>query len=102
MQSADGNGATTTEVHALNAPNAASWYRIIVSYDAQAQTMSMYINGTLQGTAKFDATWSPNGALSLGSGLVKGDTTNWYSGNLADLWIWNRALTPTQVDNAAK
>jgi hypothetical protein len=102
MQSADSLSATTTEVQALKAPKPSQWYRIIVSYNAQTQTMSLYLGGVLQGTAKFDASWAPTGPLSFGSGLEKGDTTNWYTGNLTDMWLWNRAMTPTQVDNAAK
>jgi hypothetical protein len=100
MKSADSATATTTEVQALAAPKPADWYRIIVSYNAQTQTMAMYVGGVQQGTAKFDASWAPAGSLSFGSGLVKADTTNWYTGSLADMWIWNRAMTPTQVNTA--
>jgi len=100
MQSADSATATTTEVRALATAKQSDWYRIIASYNSQTQTMSLYIGGVLQGTASFDADWSPTGPLSFGSGLVKGDTTNWYSGSLADMWIWNRSMTPAQVNSA--
>ena len=100
MQSADSATATTTEVGALATAKKSTWYRIIASYNAQSQTMSLYVGGVLQGSASFDADWTPTGPLSFGSGLVKGDTTNWYSGSLADMWIWNRSMTPAQVNTA--
>ena len=102
MQSADTASATTTEVRALAVAKQQTWYRIIASYNAQTQTMSLYIGGVLQGTASFDAAWSPTGPLSFGSGLINADTTNWYSGNMADMWIWNRSMTPAQVNTAAQ
>jgi serine/threonine-protein kinase len=101
MQSSDSSGATTTEVHAISAPKPNDWYRIIASYDAQTQTMTLYIGGVSQGTAKFDASWAPTGSLSFGSGLVHGVATNWYAGNLTDMWIWSQAMTPAQVAKAA-
>ncbi|HEY3873343.1 MAG TPA: protein kinase [Actinocrinis sp.] len=100
MQSADTAGAKTTEVTALSAPDAASWYHVVASYNAQTHTMNLYIGGVLQGISHFDADWAPTGPLSIGSGLEQGQTTNWYSGNMADLWTWNRAMTPNQVTQA--
>ena len=100
MQSSDSASATTTEVRAQATAKKSTWYRIIASYNAQSQTMSMYIGGVLQGTATFDAAWTPTGPLSFGSGLVNADTTDWYSGSLADMWIWNRSMKPSQVDTA--
>jgi len=102
MQSSDTANAGTTKVEAKVQPTPAQWYRVIASYDAEAHTMSFYLGGVLQGAKHFDANWTPTGPLSFGSGLQKGITTNWYAGNLADLWIWNRAMTPHQVDQAAK
>ena len=102
MQSDDTSHPTTARVEALAAPAPAQWYRIIASYNDRTHSMSLYIGGVLQGSKKFDAEWVPTGPLSFGSGLEKGITTNWYDGSLADMWIWNRALTPSQVDQAAK
>jgi len=102
MQRADTIGAATTKVEAIAETTAANWHRVIASYDAQKHSISFYLDGALQGTKPFDATWMPTGPLSFGSGLEQGVTTNWYAGNLADMWIWNRAMTPGQVDQAAK
>lgn len=102
MQTSDSSSASTTRVEAKAAATVAPWYRVIATYDAQTHTASLYLGKVLQGTKQFDARWVPTGPLSFGSGLQKGVTTDWYAGNLADLWIWNRALTPSQVDQAAK
>ena len=102
MQSSDSANAGATKVEAKAQSIPTQWYRVIASYDAEAHTMSFYLNGVLQGAKHFDANWTPTGPLSFGSGLQKGVTTNWFAGNLADLWIWNRAMTPHQVDQAAK
>lgn len=102
MQTADTPSPGTTKVEAVAESTGANWYRVIASYDAQAHTMSLYLDGVLQGTKTFDAKWAPTGPLSFGSGLQKGVTTNWYAGSLADMWIWNRAMTPGEVDQAVK
>ena len=102
MQSADSATAHVTQVVALGQPAMGTWYRIIASFDASSHTMSLYIGGAQQGTAKLTPGWSPTGPLSFGSGLEKGVVTNWYSGSLADMWLWNRAMTPNQVDQATK
>jgi hypothetical protein len=102
MQSADTPGASATKVEADTESTGANWYRVIASYDALKHTMSFYLDGVLQGTKHFDATWVPTGPLSFGSGLKDGVTTNWYAGSLADMWIWNRAMTPGEVDQSAK
>jgi hypothetical protein len=100
MRSADSGSAATTEVKALNAPKSTDWYRLVASYDSSTQTMTFYIGGVSQGTATFSAGWAPTGGLSFGSGLENGTATNWYAGNLTDLWIWNSAMTPSQVNKA--
>jgi hypothetical protein len=102
MQGADSATAHVTQVVALAQPAAGTWYRIIASYSASSHTLSLYIGGTLQGTATYASNWSPTGPLSFGSGLEKGVVTNWYSGSLADMWLWNRAMTPDQVNQATK
>jgi hypothetical protein len=102
MQSADSAGAHVTQVIALAQPVTGTWYRIIASYNAANGNLSLYIGGVLQGTAKFTPDWAPTGPLSFGSGLEGGVVTNWYSGALADMWLWNRAMTPAQVNQATK
>lgn len=102
MQSSDAAGASTTKVEATSKATSAQWYRVVAQYDARAHSMSFYLGDVKQGSAQFSANWVPTGPLSFGSGLQKGVTTDWYAGNLADLWIWNRALTPSQVDLATK
>jgi hypothetical protein len=102
MQHSDSAAAATAQVVALAPPTPGSWYRVIASYDAVGHTMSLYIGGKLQGTTKFAASWSPTGPLSFGSGLEKGTATDWYAGSLADMWVWNRSMTPAQVDKATQ
>jgi hypothetical protein len=102
MQSADSADAHVTQVAARAQQASGTWYRIIASYNASKGSLSLYIGGDLQGTAKFTPDWAPTGPLSFGSGLENGVVTNWYSGALADMWLWNRAMTPAQVNQATK
>jgi serine/threonine protein kinase len=102
MQDADAASAHSTQVVALAPPTTGAWYHIIASYDSAHHKLSLYIGGTLQGTAKLSTDWAPTGPLSFGSGLEGGVVTNWYAGSLGDMWLWNRAMTPGQVDHATK
>jgi serine/threonine-protein kinase len=102
MQSSDTASAHITKVDALDAPVQGTSYRVIASFNAGTDQMSLYIGGALQGTVKFTPTWKPTGPLSLGSGLEGGAPSDWFAGSMSDLWLWNRSMTPAQVTQATK
>ena len=82
------------------------WSMITTSIDADGQ-VSQYVNGmlvfTTQTTALFSCN-SPTSTLRFGGQHWNGDP-EWFLGDIDDIAIWNRALTPseiTQLYNAAE
>ena len=102
MQSADSANGHIVKVDALDAPVPGTSYRVIASFNAGTDEMSLYVGGALQGTVKFAATWKPTGPLSFGSGLESGAASDWFAGSMTNLWLWNRAMTPAQVTQATQ
>ncbi|WP_030019097.1 LamG-like jellyroll fold domain-containing protein, partial [Streptomyces monomycini] len=51
---------------------AGEWTHLAGSYDADLQTLSLFVNGTLQESVKFTAPWRAKGGLQLGRLFYKG------------------------------
>ncbi|SDH67851.1 LamG-like jellyroll fold domain-containing protein [Pseudonocardia oroxyli] len=85
--------ARSTGAAALN-----TWTRLTGVYDADAQTLSLYVDGTLQQTVARPATgWSARGPLSIGRGMWNTYKVDPWSGGLDDVLTVQRALTGTEV-----
>jgi hypothetical protein len=84
--SADGTafpGAASTSVPRLN-----TWTHVVGTYDSAAHTMKIYVNGVPETTATGITTWQATGPLRIGSG---------WAGSLAEVQVWNRVLSDTEV-----
>lgn len=65
----------------------------------EANTLSIYSNGSLEYSTTISGTILPNNAnLRIGGDEINSiDNTKFWSGKLDDIGIWNRALTPEEV-----
>jgi RHS repeat-associated protein len=84
-------GATVLQLH--------QWYYVAGVYDAQAQTMTVYLNGvpdngTLVGTV---AATQYNTDLNVMIGRRSGYTGNEFNGTIDEVRIYNRALTQAEI-----
>lgn len=76
-----------------------SWYTVVATYTAD--TMRIYVNGTLK--SKYTVTSGPMGTSSEGIliGANYGNTTGnypyWLKGAVDDLRLYNRALTDAEI-----
>lgn len=77
-----------------------AWTHLAISYDADTDIKSIYVNGTP--TTATTPQYTPNtngGGLHLGVGDDNG--TNYaFNGKLDDAALWNSALSPADVGNA--
>ena len=91
--------ANATYVKALSgsAPATGTWTHLVGSYNAATQTLSLYVNGTLAGTATDKTPTNATGALTIGRGQVNGAAGAYFPGELSTVQAWNYALTPTQI-----
>ena len=90
---------------AHNVPNSNNiWRHILMTYDGVA--LKTYINGTLIAVDNASGniySWQPD-HLTFGTYNLYGDpftsaTIQFYNGNIDEIGIWNRALTPQEITN---
>lgn len=96
-----GDAAQTASYSAAGAAGTATpgvWTHLIGVYDASTGKLSLYINGVLQ--SRQDAWPTPftaTGKLTIGEGLVNGALTNVFHGGIADVRVYQQALSATQA-----
>ncbi len=70
-----------------------TWTHLATTYDGSA--LRLYVNGTQVGTlAATGAITTSTGALKFGGNALWGE---WYSGLIDELRVYNRALTPAEI-----
>jgi hypothetical protein len=70
------------------------WAHLTGVYDAGEKTMRLYVNGVLVAQASRAATpWTAVGPLSVGRGWWLGGRADQFVGDIADVRVWNRAIT---------
>ena len=78
-------------------PQDGVWYLLTGVYDAQAGSMSLYVNGALQQTVPAIAPWSATGPLAVGRGFYNGNPTDWVSGSIDDVRAYSGVLPAQQI-----
>jgi hypothetical protein len=100
VRSANSTSSTATSVTGL-APTAGTWYHVVGMYNASTSTLSLYVNGTLQGTASFSSPWTGIGSTEIGSAMWNGAQVDWTNGTVDDVHFYNRVLTSTEIAELA-
>ncbi|GAB3809537.1 LamG-like jellyroll fold domain-containing protein [Micromonospora zhanjiangensis] len=75
------------------------WTHLTATYNAATNTMALYVDGKLRGSARHNAavTWPATGKFVVGRFLSNNQPAAYYSGQLSNLQVWDRTLTPGQV-----
>ncbi|GAA4852846.1 LamG domain-containing protein [Kitasatospora terrestris] len=98
VQTAD-KGADSTAVEVMSASDTTSgqWALLTGTYDASSKTVALYVNGAPAGTATVPGIWAGPGPLQLGRSRHHGIWGNYWAGVLANVKVWDKALSPAQV-----
>lgn len=75
-----------------------SWTHVAVSYDASAGAASLFVNGTLIGTATGLDTSIANTNASFRL-CGRDSATDYYDGLIDEIGVWSKALSPTDIEN---
>lgn len=78
-------------------PATGTWYHLVGVRDATANTMSIYINGTLAGTTTVPAADMATGGLAIGRAKFGARQVDYWPGSLDDVQIFPTALTAAEV-----
>jgi hypothetical protein len=99
------NGAFTTDNLLEATPmvllNTSDWYHVAGVFDAQQQSMAIYLNGNLIASrlVTFNSINNSTVPFALGANFSNGSPTQFYDGLLDDWRVYNRALTQPEIQN---
>ncbi|MFE4977566.1 ricin-type beta-trefoil lectin domain protein [Kitasatospora sp. NPDC056651] len=73
-----------------------AWTRLTASYNADTGQMSLYVNGTLAGSAYHNASTSPapSGGLVLGRYQYQGQQSTSFNGSISNFAVYNTPVNP--------
>ncbi|HUZ38225.1 MAG TPA: LamG-like jellyroll fold domain-containing protein, partial [Streptosporangiaceae bacterium] len=93
------DGASPTAIRATSSGDATTgtWYFLTGTYDAATGTMTLYVNGTAQGTATDTTPYVANGPTVMGRGQYVGSPVDWFTGSISDMQVYQRVLSPSEI-----
>ncbi|MFI9388578.1 LamG-like jellyroll fold domain-containing protein [Kutzneria sp. NPDC052558] len=97
MAAADTAGATQIKAVSQFAPATNTWTHLVGTYNATTGTLTLFVNGSVVGTAHNTTPFAAGGALAIGRGLANATNTGFFSGKLSNVQAWSYALAPAQV-----
>ncbi|MEU8661150.1 LamG-like jellyroll fold domain-containing protein [Actinoplanes philippinensis] len=83
-----------------SAPATGTWTHLAGVYDAGAQTMRLYVNGTLQDSDAATHPFASSGGMTVGAGRWNGAVTDFWPGQVDDVQLYQKALTGSEVTAA--
>ncbi|GGN22497.1 LamG-like jellyroll fold domain-containing protein [Streptomyces fuscichromogenes] len=91
------NTATTYTVQATSSATTGTWYHVLAMYDSSAQTISLYVNGTLQASTAFSSAWTTKGGTQIGAATYNQGPVDFTNGQIDDVNFYQRVLTSTEI-----
>jgi hypothetical protein len=73
------------------------WTHLVAVHDDTANTVSLYVDGTLRSTVAFNSPWKANGATTVGRARWNSSPVDFFSGAIDDVHLYDRALTAAEV-----
>ncbi|MFD4655942.1 ricin-type beta-trefoil lectin domain protein [Kitasatospora sp. NPDC058444] len=80
------------------------WTQLTASYNATTGQMSLYVNGTLAGSAYHNASTSPapSGSLVLGRYQYQGQPSSGFNGRVSNFAVYNTPVNPPTASMAIR
>jgi len=96
-QTADNNNATIVRAVGAASPQGGEWAHLVGVYDSVAKTIKLYVNGRLEATTSFTSPWATSRPVFIGATSYDGGVTNFFSGEIDDVRVFDRIITPEEV-----
>ncbi|MEU2624347.1 LamG-like jellyroll fold domain-containing protein [Streptomyces sp. NPDC007157] len=79
-------------------PEVGVWTHVMGVYDAQEQTVQLFVNGVPQGDpVSFTTPWQGTGGLQIARGQAGGAFTDYFPGQVDEVTAWNRILSEEEI-----
>ncbi|MEV7365474.1 LamG-like jellyroll fold domain-containing protein [Streptomyces sp. NPDC091299] len=79
-------------------PEVGIWTHLMGVYDAQFQTLQLFVNGVPQGDpVSFTTPWQATGGTQIGRSQVSGGFTDYFPGQIDHVVAWNRILSEEEI-----
>lgn len=98
-----GNAVGTLVSTDTISPNVNAWNHGCGVFTS-TQSRTVYLNGAnaVTGTATTTPNTADINAVYIGTQLISNSFTNYFEGEIAEIGIWNAALTPAEIASLAK
>ncbi|MFF0253887.1 LamG domain-containing protein [Micromonospora zamorensis] len=73
-----------------------TWVHLTAVQDVSAQTLSLYVNGTLAARTGASSPWQASGPLTVGRGRWR-TPTDWFTGDIDRVRVWQGALSDADI-----
>ncbi|SCD50642.1 intein C-terminal splicing region [Streptomyces sp. TverLS-915] len=84
-------GSTSTK------PTTGTWTHLVGVYDSSDSGIKLYVNGSLAGSGTNTSAWSASGPLTIGRALYAGNSTDQLPGSVANVQVYPRTLSASEV-----
>jgi len=78
-------------------PTVGRWTELVGVYSAPDGLLTLYVNGVMQGEARDTTPFAGHGDLVIGRARYDGSPTDWFSGKIKGVEVFQQALTLAQV-----
>ncbi|MFJ7258275.1 LamG domain-containing protein [Streptomyces sp. NPDC098085] len=78
-------------------PQPGRWYHLTGTYSQKDHRMQVYVDGRLAGTRVASSSVKPTGTVVIGRGKFDGKAADHWNGDIADVHLYDRELTPREV-----
>ncbi|MFG2279786.1 LamG-like jellyroll fold domain-containing protein [Streptomyces asoensis] len=78
------------------------WTHLVGVQDTEADKLSLYVNGTLAGTAALPSSWYAGGAVQIGASAFQGVPTSFFPGQIDDVRLFDRPVSAGEVQQLFK
>ncbi|WP_194891446.1 ricin-type beta-trefoil lectin domain protein [Catenulispora pinisilvae] len=97
MPSADTAAPPVTRITSASPAAAGTWTHLIGTYDATSGRMALYVNGIPNSTGTVANSIASTNLFAMGHGFYEGVTSNRFQGSLADVQVFQQAVSDSQA-----
>jgi RHS repeat-associated protein len=91
------NGAAFVHAESSAKATAGGWTHLVGTYKASSGAMTLYVNGVAAGTATDTTPFNAGGPIVIGHGYHDSAPNNYVNAQIADVQVYSRTLSATDV-----